>query len=84
MLMISAPYQMWLGTKLKAGGASAAVEYTRGFMLDLSTARSQLGLNQGALLERERAMRAIRQRRELRSLIEVGTTAVIAYTSVLP
>ena len=83
MLMISVPYQMWLETKLKARGASAAVEYTRGFELDVSAARLQLGLNQGALLERERAIKSIRQWRELRSLIEVGT-AVMGYTSLLP
>ena len=83
MLMISAPYQMWLETKLKARGASAAVEYIRGFKLDVSAARLQLGLNQGALLERERAMKSIRQWRELRSLIEVGTAAM-RYTYLLP
>lgn len=83
MLMISVPYQMWLETKLKARGASAAVEYTRGFELDVSAARLQLGLNQGALLERERAMKSIRRWRELRSLIEVGT-AVMGYTALLP
>ena len=84
MLMISVPYQTWLGSSLEARGASAAVEYSRGFKLNVRAARRQLGLNrQGELLERERAMKATRQGRELSTLVEMGT-AVMAYTSMLP
>ena len=69
---------------MEARGASAAVEYSRGFKLNVRAARRQLGLNrQGALLERERAMKATRQGRELSTLVEMGT-AVMAYTSMLP
>ena len=82
MLMISAPYQMWLESNLKARGASAAVEYTRGFKLDVGAARLRLGLNQ--LIERERAIRAIQHWRGLRSLVRVGTAAMGFPSMLLP
>ena len=82
MLMISAPYQMWLESNLKARGASAAVEYTRGFKLDVGAARLRLGLNQ--LIERERAIRAIQHWRGLRSLMRVGTAAMGFPSMLLP
>ena len=82
MLMISAPYQMWLESNLKTRGASAAVEYTRGFKLDVGAARLRLGLNQ--LIERERAIRAIQRWRGLRSLVRVGTAAMGFPSMLLP
>ena len=44
MMMISAPYQAWIAARMKVLGASAAVEYTRSFKLDVNAAREQLNL----------------------------------------
>ena len=49
LLMLSAPYQAWLASRMDAVGGSAAVEYTRTFELDMHAARAELGLTAQAL-----------------------------------
>ena len=72
MLMLSAPYQAWLASKMKAVGGSAAVEYTRTFKLDLRAARAHLDLTGQALHERARALEWRGRWRALRLLTDVA------------
>jgi len=74
-LMLSAPYQAWLASKMKRVGGSAAVEYTRTFNLDLQAARAQLALTAQALSDKARALEWRGRWRALRLLTDVAMHA---------
>jgi hypothetical protein len=76
VLMLSAPYQAWLASRMKAIGASAAVEYTRSFKLDLEAARAQLHLGERALVDRERALERRQRWRTVRFVMDTVGTAL--------
>ena len=75
-LLMSAPYQAWLASRMKALAASAAVEYTRSFKIDLEAARAAMNLDERALEDRRRALEMRRRWRGVRLFGDIARLAI--------